>query len=151
VIRRVVSTAADMNAAGANKGQIVAYGVSQRTPANSGWNVPLFAYFDRAGTPLIGTGDDPAGSAYGRTVADSVLGVGTGNGWNSLVRTVQVQVVTEASYQDAETHDFRQVRMTGRIHPRNVGAGGRTYFTEPGWWRRRRRRGSPDTTEAQTR
>jgi len=132
-IRKVVSTAGDTAATpGAGAGTIVAYGVTQRTANHSGWNVHLFDYFASNGTSLVGNSNDPTNSVYGHTVPDSALGKPAGNGWNSLVNTLQVQVVTEGSQRDAETHTFRQARVTGTIHPRNMGVNGRGYFSSIG-------------------
>jgi prepilin-type N-terminal cleavage/methylation domain-containing protein len=132
-IRRVVSTAGDTAATpAAGSGTIVAYGVTQRTANHSGWNVHLFDYFAANGTSLVGSANDPTNSVYGHTVPDSVLGKPAGTGWNALINTLQVQVVTEGSQRDAETHTFRQARVTGTIHPRNMGVNGRAFFSSIG-------------------
>jgi prepilin-type N-terminal cleavage/methylation domain-containing protein len=132
-IRRVVSTAGDTAATpAAGAGTIVAYGVTQRTANHSGWNVHLFDYFASNGTSLVGNSNDPTNSVYGHTVPDSALGKPAGNGWNSSINTLQVQVVTEGSQRDAETHTYRQARVTGTIHPRNMGVNGRAFFSSIG-------------------
>lgn len=130
VLRRVISTPTDLAAApGSGKGQVVAYCVTQRTPGNAGWNVPLFTYFNGSGASLMGGDPDPDDSAFGSTVPDSSLGQPSGSGLSNLVQTVRVEVVAEATHQDPETHDFKQVRVTGTIHPRNFGLAGRDFFS----------------------
>ncbi len=125
VLRRVISTSADSLAEpGAGKGDVIAYGVTQRTPNHSGWNVRLFDFLAVDGASLVGAAADPAGAEYGKTVPDTALGKPAGSslpiGYNSL----RVAVVTEASVQDPSSGSYRQVRVTGTIHPRNLQLGG---------------------------
>ncbi len=121
VVRRVISTASDSLAAPVNgSGQVVAYGVTQRTPEHNGWNVRLFDYFDEDGASLIGAGDDPDATHLGKTVPDSLLGLPAGGGNDNAVRVVRVDLVTEAAHRHPETHSFPQVRVSGTIHPRNL-------------------------------
>jgi len=55
VVRRVISTNGDSLAAPANgAGEVVAYGVTQRTPENNGWNIRLFDYFDLSTVGKVG-------------------------------------------------------------------------------------------------
>jgi prepilin-type N-terminal cleavage/methylation domain-containing protein len=129
VLRRVINTVADSLATpGAGKGDVIAYGVTQRTPNHSGWNVRLFDLFDDNGATLIASATDPAGSQYGRTVPDSALGKPAGSHLPIAYNALRVAVVTEASVQDPSSNSYRQVRVTGTIHPRNLGLGG-SYLT----------------------
>lgn len=128
VLRRVVSDATDLLALPASgKGQVIAYGITQRTPGHQGWNVPLFTFTDLDGTSLASGATDVNGSQYGYTLADSTLGIGVvGNA--SQVRLVRVQVVAEASHKDPRSDKYRQVRVSGTVHPRNISLAGRGFF-----------------------
>ena len=103
--------------------------VTQRTANHSGWNVHLFDYFAANGTSLVGSANDPTNSGTAtlfriRRSANRPERVELPN------NTLQVQVVTEGSQRDAETHTFRQ--QTGTIHPRTMGVNGRSLFSSLG-------------------
>jgi prepilin-type N-terminal cleavage/methylation domain-containing protein len=125
VLRRVISTDLDSLATPASgKGDVIAYGVTQRTPEHSGWNVRLFDYLADDGASLVSTANDPAGVEYGKTVPDTALGKPAGSSLPIEYNALRVSVVTEASAQDPSSGSYRQVRVTGTIHPRNLGLGG---------------------------
>jgi len=76
VLRRKVGSSGDSLAAPtAGTGEIVAYGLTQRSSdAVTTKNVPLFSYVNSAGTALelkTGTANDPAGAFFGNAMSSS--------------------------------------------------------------------------------
>src|SRR6185503_3789460 len=111
VLRRKVGTAGDsIPAPTSGQGEIVAYGLTQRTSDNvTVKNVPLFSYRDAAATALelkTGTANDPAGIFFGRTVSDPDLGKPPGPGVSSAVRSVTVNMVTETKQKNLENGSY---------------------------------------------
>lgn len=124
VLRRKVGTSADSLAAPASgQGEIVAYGLTQRSADNiTAKNVPLFSYRDNGGVALelkAGTTNDAAGVFYGKTVANADLGIPTGPGTSSRVKTVLVNMVTETKQKNVQTGGYDRVSIGTSVEPRN--------------------------------
>ncbi|MGE5176276.1 MAG: PilW family protein, partial [Hyphomicrobiales bacterium] len=124
VLRRKVGTAGDSLAAPVSgQGEIVAYGLTQRSADNvTSKNVPLFSYLDANTVALemkTGTPNDPAGVFFGRTVASADLGIPPGPGTASKVKTVVVRMVTETKQKNQENGTYDRVSMATTVQPRN--------------------------------
>jgi prepilin-type N-terminal cleavage/methylation domain-containing protein len=124
VLRRKVGTAGDSLAAPVSgTGEIVAYGITQRTADNvSAKNVPLFSYRDNANTALelkAGTANDAAGVFYGKTVNATDLGIPPGPSSSSKVKSVLVNMVTETKQKNLDSGSYDRVTIGTSVEPRN--------------------------------
>jgi len=124
VLRRKVGTVGDSLAApAAGTGEVVAYGLTQRTADNvSTKDVPLFSYRDAAGVALelkSGTTNDAAGAFYGKTVSDPDLGKPPGPGVNSSVKNVLMNMITETRQKNVQTGGYDRIRVSTSVEPRN--------------------------------
>ena len=102
-------------------GEIVAYGITQRTgPRAAAPDVPLFSYRGAGGEALErkpGALEDRAGIFYGRTVSGEDLGDSTGT--KSRIESVDVTVVTETRQKNPSSAAYDRVRVEARIQPRS--------------------------------
>jgi prepilin-type N-terminal cleavage/methylation domain-containing protein len=124
VLRRVVGTAGDsIPVPQAGHGEIVAYGLTQRTADNiTAKNVPLFSYRNAGGTSLelkSGTANDAAGAFYGKTVSDADLGKPPGPTSVSQVKSIVVNMVTETKQKNVQTGSYDRVAISTSVEPRN--------------------------------
>ena len=116
VLRRKVGTEDDPLATPVpGTGEIVAYGLTQRTPSKATTpDVPLFSYRSADGAALeqkAGTLGDPAGIFYGRTVSDEDLGT------ESRIRSIEVTLVTETREKNPSSGAYDRVRVAVSIAP----------------------------------
>lgn len=124
VLRRKVGASGDSLATPVSgQGEIVAYGLTQRTADNvTSKNVPLFSFRDAGGVALelrTGTGNDPAGVFFGRTVSNGDLGIPPGPGAASRVKSVIVNMVTETKQKNVTSGSYDRVSMGTSVEPRN--------------------------------
>ena len=114
VIRRVESTVGDPAATPATgTGRVIAYLITQRSDIGAtGMDVPLFSFFDEDGTTLTGTATDPAGTEYGTTLPDSLLGLPLANNLDVVVSRIDVNLVTETSAPQGNDAHYRQFALT---------------------------------------
>ena len=124
VLRRKVGTAGDSLAAPVSgQGEIVAYGLTQRSADNvTAKNVPLFSYRDANNVALelkAGTSNDPSGVFFGKTVANADLGIPTGPNTSSKVKTVLLNMVTETKQKNVQTGGYDRVTIGTSVEPRN--------------------------------
>lgn len=122
VLRRVVSAAGDSLAAPTlGRGEIVAYGLSQRSRDTAATkNVPLFSYRDSLGAPLElgpGSANDAAGLFFGRTVSGADLGPGAAPARTSRVETIVIRLVAESKEKNRETGGYDRVVVSSTIRP----------------------------------
>ena len=122
VLRRKVSTAEDPLATPLpGTGEIVAYGITQRTgPRAATPDVPLFSYRGAGGEALErkpGALEDRAGIFYGRTVSGEDLVDSTGT--KSRIESVDVTVVTETRQKNPSSGAYDRVCVEARIQPRS--------------------------------
>jgi prepilin-type N-terminal cleavage/methylation domain-containing protein len=114
VLRRKTGTSGDSLAAPVSgQGEIVAYGLTQRSADNvTAKNVPLFSYRDANNTALelkAGTSNDPAGVFFGKTVSTADLGIPPGPGTSSRVKSVLVNMVTETKQKNVQSGGYDRV------------------------------------------
>src|SRR6267378_2420304 len=124
VLRRKVGTSGDSLATPtAGTGEIVAYGLTQRTTdAVTAKNVPIFSYRNAAGTALelkAGTTDDAAGVFFGKTVSNADLGKPPALGVKSSVKSVLVNMVTETKQKNIDSGTYDRVQVATSVEPRN--------------------------------
>jgi hypothetical protein len=113
VLRRVVSSASNPEATpGPGKGQIIAIGLTQRSGASDGWDIPLFTYWSAHGDSLVGAGTDPTSADYGKTLDGAALGI-PGGLVASDVAMVRTRIVTEATYKDPWSRKFNNAETVG--------------------------------------
>jgi hypothetical protein len=122
VVRREVSAEGDSLARPVSgRGEIVAYGVSQRSRDTVvSKDVPLFSYRDEAGAALELKPEaemDPDGVFFGRTVSKGDLGIPPGAGWTSQLRTVQITMVTETKQRSVESGGYDRVTVAASAEP----------------------------------
>lgn len=122
VLRRKVSAPGDTLAAPVTgTGEIVAYGLTQRSGDDArSRDVPLFSYRNAAGLALElepGTGNDPAGDFYGRRVADSDLGIPASPGAGSRVASILVTMVTETKQKNVSRGNYDRVSVDAKAQP----------------------------------
>ncbi|HZE18689.1 MAG TPA: prepilin-type N-terminal cleavage/methylation domain-containing protein, partial [Candidatus Angelobacter sp.] len=124
VLRRVVGTSGDsIPAPTSGHGEIVAYGLTQRSADNvTVKDVPLFSYRSSNATALelkAGTSNDAAGVFFGRTVSDTDLGKPPAPGVSSQVQTVIVNMVTETKQKSLDSGKYDRVQVATSVEPRN--------------------------------
>ena len=121
VIRRVESTVADPAATpAAGAGRVVAYMITQRSSTGAaGPDVPVFTYFDANNNVFTGVGTDPAGTDYGTTLPDSLLGLPAGSGLELLVDRIDVNLITETPVVEGNDKQYRRFAISAQVHPRN--------------------------------
>jgi len=120
VLRRKVSTVDDPLAMPApGTGEIVAYGLTQRTSSRAtSPDVALFSYRSASGEALeleAGTLADRAGMFYGRTVGDEDLGGSAPGGTKSRIQSVEVTLVTETREKNPWSGSYDRVRLAVAI------------------------------------
>ncbi len=122
VLRRKVSAPGDSLAEPvAGTGEIVAYGLTQRSAARVRLpDVPLFSYRSAGGEGLElkpGTLEDPAGIFFGRTVSDADLGKPAPAGAKTRVASITVNMVTETKQKNPWSGAYDRVSMAALIEP----------------------------------
>jgi hypothetical protein len=120
VLRRKVSTVDDPLAMPVpGTGEIVAYGLTQRTTSRAAApDVPLFSYRSAEGEALErkpGTLEDRAGKFYGRTVSDEDLGASASGETKGRIQSVEVTVVTETRERNPRSGSYDRVRLAVSI------------------------------------
>jgi len=120
VLRRKVSTVDDPLAMPVpGTGEIVAYGLTQRTTSRAAApDVPLFSYRNAGGEALErkpGTLEDRAGKFYGRTVSDEDLGASASGEAKGRIQSVEVTVVTETRERNPWSGSYDRVRLAVSI------------------------------------
>ncbi len=120
VLRRKVGSPGDSLATPTlGHGEIVAYGLSQRSVDRvTTKDVPLFSYRDSHGVPLeLGpsAGNDPAGVFFGRTVVSSDLSARPGVAAAGRVASVRIRLVAETKERDRETGRYDRVTVGSTV------------------------------------
>ena len=122
LLRRIVSSDGDPQATpGSGRGDVISYGITQRSGSGFSWNTRLFDYLDEDGNSLIGSGLDPTDQVFGNTVAGEDLGLPVGSGNGVRISSFAIQVVIE-SPEEKDTGEMpTRVTMGSTVQFRNAG------------------------------
>lgn len=125
VLRRVVSDSLNPDADPiSGRGEIVAGNITQQVNDDGYLDVPLFSYFDKSGNSLSNYASlDPFSGVFGHTVSDSaLLGRPPGGANDPAIATIGITVIAEGEAPDRFLKDYRRVRLSTAVGPRNLPA-----------------------------